>query len=77
MNIGYKSSGTGMDYAYEKLKIPYSFVWEVNTDEQNNPELEEFKYKFANKREKIIKLKNLKSFLELSFWTKVLFVLFF
>ena len=50
MHIGYKSSGTGMDYAHEKLKIPYSFVWEVYTDEQNNPELEEFKSKFATKR---------------------------
>ena len=27
--LGYKASGTCLDYIYEKYKIPYSFAWEI------------------------------------------------
>jgi hypothetical protein len=27
--LKYQSSGTSLDYAYEKLKIPYSYTWEI------------------------------------------------
>jgi hypothetical protein len=27
--IGYNSPGTSVDYAYDQLKVPYSFAWEI------------------------------------------------
>lgn len=41
--IGYNSSGTSMDYMYEKLKIPISMTWELYTNERVFQELEEYK----------------------------------
>lgn len=38
--IRYKSSGTSLDYAYSVLKIPYSFAWEIFTDETSFPEMQ-------------------------------------
>lgn len=41
--IGYKSSGTCLDYAYDILKVPYAFAWEIYTDEKELPELQKFR----------------------------------
>lgn len=38
--IGYKSSGTCLDYIYDNYKVPYSFAWEIYTNEKVLPELE-------------------------------------
>ena len=32
--LGYKASGTCLDYIYEKEKIPYSFAWEIYGNEK-------------------------------------------
>lgn len=37
--IGYKSSGTCLDYIYDNLKVPYSLAWEIYTNEREFPEL--------------------------------------
>ncbi len=38
--IGYKSSGTCLDYIYDNMKVPYSFAWEIYTNERVFTELE-------------------------------------
>lgn len=38
--VGYKSPGTSLDYAYEKLKIPISLVWEIYTNEVKLPKMQ-------------------------------------
>lgn len=43
--IGYKSSGTCLDYAFKKLNVPYAFAWEIYTNEIALPDMEE-KLKF-------------------------------
>jgi len=45
LNIGYQSSGTCLDYVYEKLNVPYAFAFEIYTDETKLPELEKLKTK--------------------------------
>jgi len=40
--VGYKSSGTCLDYVYDKLKIPYSLAWEIYSGEEYWPELDTF-----------------------------------
>lgn len=39
MLIGYKSSGTSLDYAYKKLKVPVTYAWEIYTNEKVLPEM--------------------------------------
>jgi hypothetical protein len=62
--IGYKSSGTCLDYAFKKLNVPYAFAWEIFSNEEPFPEMQkalgsfsflqarksnlEFKMKFVN-----------------------------
>lgn len=41
--IGYKSSGTCLDYIYKNLSVPYSFAWEIYSDEKAFPALDEYK----------------------------------
>jgi len=31
--VGYESAGTCLDYVYEKEKVPFSFIWEIFTDD--------------------------------------------
>jgi len=50
LNIGYISSGTALDYVYTKLKVPYTYVFEVYTNEIKNPDLIEYKRKMEKKR---------------------------
>lgn len=60
--IGYKSSGTCLDYAYKKMKIPYTFAFEIYTDEEQLPEMEKnmsYNSRFLEKKIKI-RNKNLK-----------------
>jgi hypothetical protein len=38
--IGYKSSGTCLDYAYKRLKVPYTFAFEIYSDEMPFPEID-------------------------------------
>jgi len=40
--IGYKSSGTCLDYIYDNLKVPYSLAWEIYTNERLFPELNNY-----------------------------------
>jgi len=40
--IGYKSSGTCLDYIYDKLKVPYSLAWEIYTNEREFGELKDY-----------------------------------
>lgn len=40
--IGYKSSGTCLDYIYDKLKVPYSLAWEIYTNEREFVELKDY-----------------------------------
>ena len=75
LNIGYRSSGTVLDYAYEKLKVPYTFVWEVYTDETKDPIMEEFKAKFTRKGSH--KMLKRRSFLELSSTRMVIIIINF
>jgi hypothetical protein len=67
VNIGYQSSGTCLDYAYEKLNVPYAFVWEIFTNEKKLPELEEYRktHSKTNKTKPLSKKKS--SFLETSY----------
>ena len=39
--IGYKSSGTSLDYAFKHLKIPVAYAWEIYTNEKILPEMSE------------------------------------
>jgi len=57
LNIGYISSGTGLDYVYTKLKVPYTYVFEVYTNEIKNPDLIEYKRKMEKKNLKRINFK--------------------
>ena len=64
-NIGYQSSGTCLDYAYEKLKVPYSFVWEIYTNEKKFEELENYRKKHNKTgKKKKSQIKKKPSFLE-------------
>ena len=45
LKIGYQSSGTCLDYIYDKLNVPYSFAWEIYTNEIALPELDNLKIK--------------------------------
>jgi len=31
--VGYESAGTCLDYIYEKLNVPFAFIWEIYTDD--------------------------------------------
>jgi hypothetical protein len=58
--IGYKSSGTCLDYAYKKLKVPYTFAFEIYTDEMPFPEIDSQVIKVESFLEKKLKtIKNL------------------
>lgn len=46
--IGYKSSGTCLDYIYDKLKVPYSLAWEIFTNEREFVELKDYLRKKEN-----------------------------
>jgi hypothetical protein len=48
--IGYKSSGTCLDYIYDNFKVPYALAWEIYTNEVNMPELEFIRTSFKNLR---------------------------
>jgi hypothetical protein len=48
--IGYKSSGTCLDYIYDTYKVPYSLAWEIYSNEVQLPELEFAKQSFKNLR---------------------------
>ena len=57
--IGYKSSGTCVDYAYKVLNIPYSFAWEIYTNEMELPEMKQIAtHRFSQTRKKSSLLKN-------------------
>ena len=43
--IGYKSSGTCLDYIYDNFKVPYSLAWEIYSSEEPFVELKSFLYK--------------------------------
>jgi hypothetical protein len=43
--IGYKSSGTCLDYIYDNYKVPYALAWEIYTDEIKHPSLVEIENK--------------------------------
>jgi len=43
IKIGYQSSGTCLDYVYDKLNVTYSFAWEVYTNEVELPELKKLR----------------------------------
>jgi hypothetical protein len=43
MLIGYKSSGTSLDYAFKNLNIPVTYAWEIYTNEKILPEMQNFK----------------------------------
>ncbi len=62
--LGYSSSGSCMDYVYEKLNVPYSIAWEIYTNEKNFKELDDY---IKNKEIKNIfskKINNLKKGLQ-------------
>lgn len=40
--LGYKASGSCMDYIYEKLKVPFSMAWEIYTNEKVFQELSNY-----------------------------------
>ena len=40
--LGYKASGSCMDYVYDKYKVPYSVALEVYTNEKIFPEMNNF-----------------------------------
>ena len=48
IQIGYQSSGTCLDYVYDKLNVPYSFAWEIYTGEVQSPEIEKLKKRGNN-----------------------------
>ncbi len=49
--LNYDSSGTCVDYIYDNLKVPFSFAWEVYTNEKLFPEMK--KYEEAHSKKKI------------------------
>ena len=48
LKIGYQSSGTCLDYIYDKLNVPFSFAWEIYTDEKSFPEIDKLKKRGSN-----------------------------
>lgn len=40
--IGYKSSGTCLDYIYDNFKVPYSLAWEIYSNENYFHGMEEY-----------------------------------
>ena len=46
--IGYKSSGTCLDYIYDNYKVPYSLAWEIYSNEVIFPEMEFMKNSFKD-----------------------------
>jgi hypothetical protein len=48
--IGYKSSGTCLDYIYDNYKVPYALAWEIYTNEVIMPELDFVRNSFKNLR---------------------------
>ena len=55
IKIGYQSSGTSLDYAYHKLKIPFSYTWEIY--DSTEEELKEFAFKMYNRAQNNLKLR--------------------
>jgi hypothetical protein len=47
--IGYKSSGTCLDYIYDNFKVPYSLAWEIYSNENYFHEMEEYVKKYNSK----------------------------
>lgn len=45
--LGYKSSGTCLDYIYDKFKVPYSFAWEIYTNEREFSEYKDYAKKIS------------------------------
>lgn len=39
LKIGYQSSGTCLDYVYDKLNVTYAFAWEIYSNEVIHPEI--------------------------------------
>jgi len=37
LNVGYTSPGTSLDYAYDLLKVPYSYAFEIYSQYQDVP----------------------------------------
>ena len=46
--LNYDSSGTCMDYIYDQEHVPFSFAWEVYTNEIKFPEMEQYIKKQKN-----------------------------
>jgi len=40
--LGYKASGSCMDYVFEKFSIPYSIAWEIYTNEKQFKEMNDY-----------------------------------
>jgi len=43
--LGYTSRGTCLDYVYDNFKIPYSFAWEVYSNEKRFQEMFDYENK--------------------------------
>jgi len=65
--LHYDTSGTCLDYVYDKLKVPFAFAWEIYTNEQNFPEMDKYisdnKHKLENNKDNFLKNVNLNLFL--------------
>jgi hypothetical protein len=48
--IGYKSTGTCLDYIYDTYKVPYSLAMEIYSNEVNFPDLDFIRTTFKNLR---------------------------
>jgi len=51
--LNYDCSGTCMDYIYEKLNVPFSFAWEIYTNEKEFPEMNNYIKKFQSNSSKV------------------------
>ncbi len=55
--LGYKASGSCMDYVFDKFNVPYSFAWEIYTNEKPFKEMTEYKKNLRINQEKLSNLK--------------------
>lgn len=56
--LGYKASGSCMDYVFEKFEIPYSIAWEIYTNEKQFKELNNYVKSKRNDQNKTNNSKN-------------------
>ncbi len=47
--LNYESSGTCLDYIYDNLKVPFSFVWEVYSRQKLFPEMKKYEETHSKK----------------------------